>query len=118
MKNRIRITTSTIKVNKSYEGERIEAKIARMMNNKEPIKDEIGALIYEERRKGVNPNHDIRTDRWEHAVEEATNLAKSTVARREHKNKMAEEAKKNMEIEKKNESSKGDGSAESTQATK
>lgn len=57
-----------IKGIESFEGEPIEHKVRRILNNGEPIGD--GApLIYEEKKDGVNPDHDIRTDRWEVATE-------------------------------------------------
>ena len=52
----------------AYVGESIEHKVRRIVNNKEPIKD--GApLIYTERKDGVQPSYNIRTDRFEVAVE-------------------------------------------------
>ena len=45
------------------EGETIEAKVRRVVQNNEPISD--GApIIYTERKDGVIPAYDIRTDRW------------------------------------------------------
>lgn len=64
-------------VNEHYEGERIEQKVARVIENNEPIKD--GApLIYTERKDGVLPQFDIRTDKWEIAQSamDAANKAK------------------------------------------
>ena len=46
------------------EGELIEEKVARLTQEKSPIND--GApIIYTERKDGVLPAYDIRTDRWE-----------------------------------------------------
>ena len=46
------------------EGEYIEEKVRRITENGEPIED--GApIIYTERKNGVNPAYNIRTDRWE-----------------------------------------------------
>lgn len=74
-------TPTTICVNKHYEGESIEAKIRRVVNNKEPISD--GApLIYTDRKDGVRPEYDIRTDRFEIAVEAMDKVAQSHVAKR------------------------------------
>lgn len=59
--------TTSLTVNTSYVAERLEQKIGRIMNNKEPIKD--GApMIYTERKDGVRPELDIRTDKWEIAA--------------------------------------------------
>lgn len=78
----IKVTKSSIQVNKSTEGETIERKIRRIVNNNEPISD--GApLIYTERKDGVQPDYDIRTDRWEHAVEGMGKVSKMKFAERE-----------------------------------
>lgn len=46
------------------EGEYLEEKVRRLTENGEPIED--GApIIYTERKNGVNPAYNIRTDRWE-----------------------------------------------------
>jgi len=85
----------TLKANTSYIGETIEKKIRRIVNNKEPITD--GApLIYTERSKGVEAQYNIRTDRFEIAVEAMDKVSKTYVAKRENKPGLGEEAKKNM----------------------
>lgn len=77
-------STTTFNVNNSIEGETIEQKVERIVNNKEPIKD--GApIIYTERKDGVNKAYNIRTDRFEVAVEAADKIAASYAARRENK---------------------------------
>lgn len=92
--------STTLSVNKAYEGERIEQKINRIINNKEPIKD--GApIIYSERKDGVNPAYDIRTDRFELAVDAMDKIHKSHIAKREESI-----AKRNQDKEKKNETTK------------
>ena len=66
----IKPTTGFIPV---YDGESIETKVERVVQNKEPIED--GAeIIYTEKKQGVQPQYDIRTDKWEIA-QEAMNLA-------------------------------------------
>ena len=80
-------TKTGFNVNKSVEGETIEQKIERITTNKEPIKD--GApLIYTERSKGVDPAHDIRTDRFEIALEAMNHIQASNQAAREKKSEM------------------------------
>lgn len=50
------------------EGEWIEEKVRRVVENGEPIED--GApIVYTERKDGVRPEYNIRTDRWEIAQE-------------------------------------------------
>lgn len=47
-----------------HEGETIENKVQRIVLNKEPIED--GAeIIYTEKKDGVLPQYNIRTDKWE-----------------------------------------------------
>lgn len=73
---------TTLSINKTYYGERIEQKINRIVNNKEPISD--GApLIYTDRKDGVLPQYDIRTDRWEIAMDAMDMVDKSHKAKRE-----------------------------------
>lgn len=90
--------TTFNKQNVCYEGETIEAKVRRVLNNKEPIKDG-SPKIYTDRKDGVLPGMDVRTDRFEIAVDVMDKKAKSHVARRE--NSIAERAKEGMDAEKK-----------------
>lgn len=100
---------TSLKVNKSYEGETVEEKIRRIVNNKEPIKD--GApLIYTDRKDGVSPAHDIRTDRFEVAIEATDKISKAYKAKRENKPTIGEQAKEGM--------NKENAGGESVQATK
>ena len=69
-----KIKPTTLKQNTAYQGERLEEKINRILNNKEPITD--GApLLYTERKDGVNPAHDIRTDKWDVAIDAMSKVA-------------------------------------------
>jgi hypothetical protein len=66
------------------EGETIEMKVKRIINNNEPITD--GApLIWQERKEGVNPAYDIRTDKWDIAIEAMTTVASAMAIERENK---------------------------------
>lgn len=98
-----RYATNKMFQNVSKEGEALETKIERMVNNKEPIKNE-APLIYTERKDGVQPGYDIRTDRFEVAIDASTAIAKSYKAKRE------ERQKAKMEINKED-----DGKTEPTQ---
>ena len=65
----------------SYIGETIECKVRRILNNKEPITD--GApVIYTDRKDGVLPAYNIRTDRFELAVDAMDYVSKSKLAER------------------------------------
>lgn len=64
----------------TYEGETIEEKVSRIVDNKEPIND--GApIVYTERKDGVIPAYDVRTDRWEIALEAMAAVNASKLAR-------------------------------------
>lgn len=55
-------------LNKCIEGESIEVKIKRIVDEKEPITD--GApIIFTEAKDGVRPEFNPRTDRWEIAID-------------------------------------------------
>lgn len=82
------------KINKSVEGETIESKCQRIESNKEPITD--GApIIYTERGAGVEPQYNIRTDRFEIALDAMDTVSKAETAKRksytEKKNEKGEE---------------------------
>ena len=75
-----RSTESTsLRVNKSVEGERIEDKVERIVNNKEPIRD-ASPIIYTEKKDGVLPAYNVRTDRWEIATEAMDKIHRSKLA--------------------------------------
>lgn len=82
--SRRRITDTSILVNKSKEGEPIEAKIRRVVNNKEPIKD-AAPQVFTERKEGVKPEFDIRADKWDAAVEVTTAISNSHSNKREER---------------------------------
>lgn len=95
-------------INKAKVGETIEARVRRIMNNKEGIKD--GApLIYTTRDEGIRADMDVRTDRFEHALDAMDAVAKMKAAQREGTKKkpdLGQQAKEGMAKE-------GDGKAES-----
>lgn len=66
----------------TYKGENIEVKVKRITENNEPISD--GAPItYTEKKDGVRPEFDIRTDKWQIVLEkmEAGNIQKMKIAK-------------------------------------
>lgn len=82
VKKNIGSIPSKLTINQSVEGETIELKVERIVNNKEPVKD--GApMIYTARQEGINKAYDIRTDRWEVAIDASTAVAKSYKGKRE-----------------------------------
>lgn len=97
IKRNISGVIGTLKHNDSYEGEMIETKIERIVNNNEPIQD--GApLIYTERKDGVQAEYNVRTDRWDVAVDAMNVVAKTEVAKR--MNRIAEKESKVIDINK------------------
>lgn len=63
------------------EGETIEQKVERIMSTEGAI-TETAPLIYTERKQGVVPDYNIRTDKMEYAVEAMGNGAKAQLAKR------------------------------------
>lgn len=87
----------------TFEGETIEEKVERIVNNKEPIKD--GApLIYTERKDGIISGHNIRTDRWEVAAEAMDIVQRSIEAKRENRGKQNESKVIDLKTNKKEDS--------------
>lgn len=81
---------TSAKRNESVEGESLEMKIDRFVNNKEPMDDNGSEKIYMERKEGVSAAYNIRTDRFEIAVEAMDKVTKSYAAKREEKAKISE----------------------------
>lgn len=50
-------------------GETIERKIERLKNNEGGINEGANELMYDERADGINPLTDVRTDKWDLAIE-------------------------------------------------
>ena len=68
-------------------GETIEEKVNKILTQNEPIAD--GAqLNYTERKDGVRPEYDIRTDRFEHAIDAMERVTKTHLAKREERLKV------------------------------
>lgn len=75
--------TSLIDANRRLrEGESIENKVKRLLANKEPIKDG-SPIIYTDRKDGVNPAYNIRTDRFEIACDAMDKVHRSKEAKRD-----------------------------------
>lgn len=73
--------TTQIRVNKSKVGERIEERVQRMLYAGESMGD--GApLIYTDRRNGVEPQYNVRSDRFELALDAINGVTKDTLTKR------------------------------------
>lgn len=79
----------TMKGIKAYRAESIEDTIKRMMSNKEPIEGTVTA-IYTDRKEGIAPDYDIRTDKFEFLVEGKDAISKTKRAQRDNIGKLKE----------------------------
>lgn len=90
LKRSIHGYSGRLRINQSKEGEHLETKVERIVTLNEPISD--GApIIYTNRKDGVQPQFNIRTDRFDIAIEAMDKTAKSYKARREEKAEMRAE---------------------------
>ena len=111
MYKKINYHGTTLKNGISYQATTIEGKIRKIMENKEGITD--GApIIYTERKDGVQPAYDIRTDRFEIAIDAMDKIAKQHKAKREER--IGQRAMENMKKEQANET-KTEGGTQSTE---
>lgn len=95
-----KVSNTSIRVNDSVEGETIEQKMERVVNNGDAITD--GApIIYTDRKDGVLPDYDIRTDRFEVAIDAMDKVTKARLAKREEGQKSREEIVKDHNREQK-----------------
>lgn len=85
----------------TYEGESIEKKVRRVVENKEPITD--GApIIFTEKKDGVLPQFNIRTDKWDIALDAMDKVQANRIAK--SKQFMEQLEKKGEEMENNGES--------------
>lgn len=80
--------------NTSKVGETIETKMERVVNNGEPIED-TAPIIYQDKYEGVNKAYDIRTDKWDVALEGMTHVHKSEMAKMDVEKQKIKENKEN-----------------------
>lgn len=81
--NNSRYAKNALIVNELEEGQSIEEKMRIVTQTNEPIEN-IAPMIYTERKQGVLPECDIRTDRWEIAQEAMTAVERSITAKRDN----------------------------------
>lgn len=82
MKTTIVRSTYNLKSVETYEGETIETKVARIVQEKAPITD--GApIIYTDREQGVLPAYNVRTDRWDIAENAMDKVNAAKMAKRD-----------------------------------
>lgn len=63
-----------LRTSEEFIGESLEEKIRRATQSKEPI-EAIAPMIYTERKDGVAPETNIRTDKWDVAQQAMTTIA-------------------------------------------
>ncbi len=67
-------------INESVEGHSIEEKMREATANGQPI-DSAAPLIYTNKKDGVLPQYDIRTDRWDIALETTDKVTRTAIAK-------------------------------------
>lgn len=72
---------SLFKINESYEADPIEIYISKIIEQNSPV-EATSPIIYTERKDGVLPEYDIRTDRFEIAQEAMNKISKTYIERR------------------------------------
>ena len=84
----------------TLEGELLEDKVKRIVENNEPISD--GAMLsYTKRAEGVKPEYNIRTDKWDVAQStmEKVSEAKKNKIKENMSKGLSEQPKKEQPIE-------------------
>lgn len=109
-------TPTSIDRNTSTEGETIETRIERLVENNEGI-DEGVDMIYTERKDGVNAELNPRTDKFEVAIEATEKIGKGWKGNREYEAKMRlEKGGENENKDTKGESLQGKDGETTTEA--
>lgn len=78
-----------------FEGESIEEKVERIVTNNEPISD-TAPMIYTEKAQGVMPAYNIRTDRFDVAIEATSKIEMARQAKRDKFTKEKEQNETNL----------------------
>ena len=92
--------------NLTYQAEPREVKLRKIINGESnDMEDGVFPTIYTEKKDGVQPEYDIRTDRFEVAID-AIDKINQSIANQVAKNKGETEAAKNFGTEAKTDSEK------------
>lgn len=92
--------STKISVNNSITDEPLEVKIFKIVNSKEPISSE-AELTYTDKNDGVRPEFNVRTDKFDLAIDAMDKVAKSEIAKsKEAYRKKNEPEIKKVEIDK------------------
>lgn len=87
---KVKYPKTSLKKYEVTEGETIEQKIERMLNNKEPITGDGNERMFQTRAEGIDPITDIRSDRFDMALDMTDKIAADKLAKRQ---KLMDEAK-------------------------
>lgn len=82
----------------SYIGESIEEKVRKVTADNTTI-EAISPMIYTERKDGVRPETDIRTDKWEIAQHAMNTIALGTRQKRKERQEKMDKPARNSEID-------------------
>lgn len=100
---------TSLNINDSVNGERIERVIERLLNNNEGLSEgESRPIIHTDRDKGIIPEYDIRTDKFEQAIKETGKVTEAMRGGNEKRRKDREE-----KVKKVHDDLKGEGGASS-----
>lgn len=72
-------------INESVEGQSIEEKLRETTLNGQPI-ESAAPLLYTDRKDGVLPEYDIRTDRWDIAQQTVDKIVRTKIAKTQEPN--------------------------------
>ena len=67
-------------INESVEGQSIEEKMRETTMNGQPI-ESAAPLLYTDKKDGVLPQYDIRTDRWDIALQTTDKITRTQIAK-------------------------------------
>ncbi len=67
-------------INESVEGKSIEEKMRETTLNGQPI-ESAAPLLYTDKKDGVLPQYDIRTDRWDIALQTTDKITRTQIAK-------------------------------------
>lgn len=68
-----------MEVNNSYEAESMMEQLRRIMENNDPIED-VAPIIYTDKKNGVMKEYDIRTDRFDVALDAIGKMREAELA--------------------------------------
>lgn len=76
----IQFKKTNFEINESVEGRSIEDKMRETTLNGQPI-ESAAPLLYTDKKAGVLPEYDIRTDRWSIAQQTVDKVVRSQIAK-------------------------------------